>query len=58
MGDGHQVTCPGPGTPYDPDRPNQHPDCSYVYQHSGVHTVTATMRPASSAGTAGPPRSA
>jgi hypothetical protein len=34
MGDGEQVTCDGPGTPYDPSRPDdeQSTTCSHVYQ--------------------------
>ena len=34
MGDGEQVTCAGPGTPYDPSRPDddQSTTCSHVYQ--------------------------
>jgi hypothetical protein len=50
MGDGSRVVCRGPGTPYDPARPEraQRPSCSYVYRHSsagqpaGQFTVTAT----------------
>lgn len=51
MGNGDQVTCGGPGTPYDPNRPaaDQSTDCSYTYhrssanQPSGRYTVTATV---------------
>lgn len=45
MGDGTTVTCNGPGTPYDPQRPDgeQSTDCGHVYQHDGAKTVTATI---------------
>jgi len=45
MGDGTTVTCNGPGTPYDTNRPDgdQHTDCSHVYEHDGTYTVLATM---------------
>lgn len=35
MGDGHEVACDGPGTPYDPSVPDgdQSTDCSHVYQY-------------------------
>ncbi len=45
MGDGGQVVCRGPGTPYDPKRPEaaQHPSCSYTYRHAAdAYQVTAT----------------
>lgn len=48
MGDGHQLTCAGPGTPYDPSRPDAQPSCSYTYaassagQPGGAYTLTAT----------------
>lgn len=44
MGDGRQVTCAGPGTPFDPapSYEGQRPDCGHTY-------------PRSSAGAAGPP---
>ena len=48
MGDGHTVTCDGPGTPYDPSRPDAQPSCSYTYssssagQQSGAYTITVT----------------
>jgi len=45
MGDGGRVTCRGPGTPYDPARPeaSQHPSCSYTYRHAAdAVAVTAT----------------
>lgn len=51
MGDGNQVTCAGPGTPYDPaqDYFAQQPDCGYVYRRSSAGqpgdavSVTATL---------------
>ncbi len=51
MGNGDQVVCSGPGTPYDFSRPEeaQSTDCSYTYRHSsssqpgGVYQVSATM---------------
>ena len=49
MGDGHQVTCDGPGTPYDPSTPNAVTNCSYTWTQSsagqpgGVYQVTATI---------------
>ncbi len=51
MGNGDQVVCSGPGTPYDFGRPEeqQSTDCSYTYRHSstsrpgGVYQVSATM---------------
>lgn len=49
MGDGDQVTCTGPGTPYDPSQPNATTDCSYTWPQSsagqpgGVFEVTATL---------------
>ena len=45
MGDGGRVVCRGPGTPYDPARPEaaQHPSCSYTYRHAAdAYQVTAT----------------
>ena len=38
MGDGSDVTCAGPGTPYDESRPasEQHTDCSYTYGRSSA----------------------
>ncbi|MFC4149023.1 hypothetical protein ACFO0M_22445 [Micromonospora mangrovi] len=47
MGDRHQVTCTGPGTPYDAkgDRAGQtSPDCGYDggYQRAGTYRVGAT----------------
>ncbi len=49
MGDGHTVTCQGPGTPYDASDPNATTDCSYTWespsatQPSGTYQVTATI---------------
>ena len=51
MGNGDQVVCKGPGTPFDFSRPeeSQATDCSYTYRHSstsqpgGVYQVSATM---------------
>ena len=49
MGDGHQVTCTGPGTPYDSSNPNATTDCSYTWTQSsagqpdGAYQVTATV---------------
>jgi hypothetical protein len=51
MGNGDKVTCNGPGTPYDPNRPaaDQSTDCSYTYTRSsanqpdGRYVVTATV---------------
>lgn len=51
MGNGDQVICGGPGTRYDPSRPEaeQHTDCSYTYQHTSAgqpddaFVVTATV---------------
>jgi hypothetical protein len=49
MGDGSTVTCDGPGTPYDPSRPNATTDCSYTWtqpssdQPGGEYQVTATI---------------
>jgi len=49
MGDGHSVTCDGPGTPYEASQPNATTDCSYTWtipsssQASGTYQVTATI---------------
>lgn len=49
MGDGHQITCPGPGTPYNAQDPNATTDCSYTWtqssadQPNGAYEVTATI---------------
>lgn len=51
MGDGQQVTCNGPGTPFNwnVDYFDQHPDCGYVYKRSSAGypndavSVTATL---------------
>ncbi|WP_139185827.1 ATP/GTP-binding protein [Sanguibacter gelidistatuariae] len=48
MGDGHTVTCRGPGTPYGGGAFTDSPDCGYVYPRSSAgqpgdaYTVTAT----------------
>jgi hypothetical protein len=44
-GDGTTITCNGPGTPYDSNRPDdqQHSDCSHVFQHDGQHDIRATI---------------
>jgi hypothetical protein len=38
MGDGHSVTCTGPGAPYDSGRPadEQDTDCSYTYERTSA----------------------
>lgn len=51
MGDGHQVTCAGPGVAYDPELADsaQHTDCSYTYatssagQSNGSFTASVTV---------------
>jgi hypothetical protein len=49
MGDGNQVTCAGPGTPYEPSNPNATTNCSYTWtqssagQSDGAYEVTATV---------------
>lgn len=49
MGDGHSVTCRGPGVPYDSSSPNATTYCSYTWttssagQPDGVYRVTATV---------------
>jgi len=51
MGDGGQVTCAGPGTPYEPELADsaQRTDCAYTYAKSsadapgGSFTATATV---------------
>lgn len=42
---GDEVTCEGPGVPYDPRRPEaeQHSDCTYLFEEAGTFTVTATV---------------
>jgi hypothetical protein len=48
MGDGHQVTCAGPGTPWVDGGPEE-TDCQYAYQFTsadepdGSYTVSATI---------------
>jgi hypothetical protein len=43
LGDGNQVTCDGPGTPYSPSAPDATTDCSYTWPQTGSYTVTATV---------------
>ncbi len=43
MGDGNQVTCNGPGTPYNPSNPNGTTGCSYTWSAAGSYQVTATV---------------
>lgn len=43
MGDGNQVTCDGPGTPYSAANPNATTDCSYTWSQAGSYQVTATV---------------
>lgn len=49
MGDGHTVTCRGPGVPYDSSNPNATTYCSYTWtsssagQPGGDYRVTATV---------------
>jgi hypothetical protein len=49
MGDGDQITCDGPGTPYNPSDPNATSTCSYTWSQSsvgqpdGAYEVTATV---------------
>ena len=43
MGNGNQVTCNGPGTPYDPSHPNATTNCSYTWPQAGTYQVTATI---------------
>ena len=45
LGNGDELVCQGPGTPYDPARPeaDQHSDCTYLFQQAGTFTITATI---------------
>jgi hypothetical protein len=49
MGDGHSVTCRGPGMPYDSSNSNGTSYCSYTWttssgsQPNGIYLVTATV---------------
>jgi hypothetical protein len=45
LGNGDEVICDGPGTPYDPARPeaDQHSDCTYLFRQPGTFTITATL---------------
>lgn len=43
-GDGDQVSCDGPGTAYDPTRPDAEPGCSHTYRRPAPQVVlTATI---------------
>jgi hypothetical protein len=46
MGNGDTVTCTGPGTPYDTNRPSseQHTDCSYTYRRSSASAPNGAFR--------------
>jgi hypothetical protein len=50
MGDGHTVTCDGPGTPYNPSDLNAATSCSYTWtapsvnEPNGAYDVTATTK--------------
>ena len=43
MGDGHSVTCDGPGMPYDPTDSNATTDCQYTWSHGGTYQTTAAI---------------
>jgi hypothetical protein len=45
LGNGDEVVCDGPGTPYDQARPeaDQHSDCTYLFPQAGTFTITATV---------------
>ena len=43
MGDGNELTCDGPGTPYTSSEPNATTDCSYTWTQPGSYQVTATV---------------
>jgi len=49
MGDGNQITCAGPGTPYSSSDPNASTNCSYTWtqssagQPNGAFTISATV---------------
>jgi hypothetical protein len=45
LGNGDELVCDGPGTPYDPGRPeaDQHSDCTYLFRQAGTYTITATI---------------
>ena len=45
LSNGDEVTCDGPGVPYDPARPEaeQRSDCTYLFPEAGTFTVTATI---------------
>jgi hypothetical protein len=43
MGDGGQVTCDGPGIPWNNADPNGTTDCSYTYKTAGSFMATVTV---------------
>lgn len=45
LGNSDRVSCDGPGTRYDPNRPasEQSPTCSYTYRQPGSYQITATV---------------
>ena len=43
MGDGNELTCVGPGTPYNSSDPSATTDCSYTWTQPGSYQVTATV---------------
>ena len=43
MGDGDQVTCDGPGTPYVAADPSAATDCSYTWRAAGSYQVSVTV---------------
>ena len=45
LGNSDRVSCDGPGTRYDPNRPaaEQSPTCSYTYRQPGTYQITATV---------------
>ncbi|MGH3372645.1 MAG: hypothetical protein ACRDPR_21880 [Nocardioidaceae bacterium] len=42
---GDEIICAGPGTPYDPSRPEQEQqsDCTYLFSEAGTFVITATV---------------
>ena len=63
MGNGDQVACDGPGTPYDTTQAEeaQHSDCTYTYRRSSAgqpgerYTITATVEWSATWSVAGAP---
>jgi hypothetical protein len=43
MGDGNQITCVGPGTPYVASDPNAATNCSYTWAQAGSYQVAVTL---------------